>query len=46
MNFKIKTKNGIQLATKGKGLVEDIIVTVDPSILGGGDSAIVVSPVE
>ena len=33
MNFKIKTKNGIQLATKGKGLVEDIIVTVDPSII-------------
>lgn len=42
MNFEIKTKNGIQLATKGKGLQEDIIVTVDPSIIGGGGEGAVI----
>lgn len=38
MNIKIIDKNGVTLKTKGKYCKEDISVSVDESLMGGGNS--------
>ena len=43
MNFKIVSQNGIKLNTAGKGLEEDIIVTVDPEVFGDGSARVLVA---
>lgn len=44
MNIKIIDKNGVTLKTKGKYCPEDISVSVDESILGGGTPIEVATP--
>ena len=44
MNIKILNKEGINLKTKGKYCTEDINVTVDKSLLGGGGGVKIVIP--